>query len=228
MLNKEVIELIKAASVINNKLIVSYPNTTVKNISGDVQGIIDFSTVSDEFPEMGFWDVGSFLNSISILEDPKITIGGNILTAKDEYSSINYVLSSPEICADATTDPRIITSTLSIDSIVEVDINSSTMQRMKKGSNVFRNLKDFFFVKKGDEFFVRTGNKSSFNSSDNAFTLKLEPNKINGEDFEIAIPIENFLGVPDMDFKMSVHEKNGQFRISLSNPIIKLVLSLKR
>jgi len=228
MFNKNSIEIIRGIGEINNKTILEYPRTTISNVTKDINGIVDFSILGDSFDTIGIWDLSSFLNALSVLEDPVITLDNNIITAKDEYSSISYVTSSTNILGDAVCDPAIVTSTLGIPSIVDVNMTTDVVNRIKKGVNVFKNLKDLRWTKSGDIFTVSTTNKESFNASSNSFQLKLDTDKLEGPDFEITIPAENFLQLPSIDFDFKVHEKSGQHRISMSNAIYKFVLSLSK
>jgi len=226
MLNKEAISIIQGISEVNNQAIISWPTTTITNVIKDVNGIVNFDKVCEEFDEFGIWDLGSFLGSLSILENPTISMKDNIITASDEYSNINYVTSSPNILGDSVCDPRIVSSTLAIESSVEVEINTDTIARIKKGVSLFKNLKDLAFIKKDGDFCVKTTNKESFNSSKNAYTLYLQTTKNLGENFEITIPAENFLLIPTMDYTMKVHQKDGRYRISMSNEIFSFALSI--
>jgi len=228
MLNKESLQIIQGMQEINNSAIISYPVSTISNKTKDILGKVYFDKLTDEFPEFGVWDLGSLLSSINILEEPTISLDGNILTAKDSYSKINYVTSSPSILGDSVCDAKIIDSTLAIESVVDVSMSTDIVSRIKKGAKAFSNLKDAQFSKVGDTFMVKTLNKESFNASSNSFELKLDSTKCVGNDFDIVIPISNFLSLPDIDFEFKVHEKNGQYRITMTNSIFAFVLSLKK
>ena len=228
MLSKATLQIIQGLSLINNKIVLEYPQSTITNLTQDIHGIIHLDKTNDSFETIGLWDSASFLAAISVLDEPTISLTDNILTAKDEYSTINYVVSSPSICEDAVTDPKIITSTMGINSDVEVRMDVDLVARVKRGLSIFKTLKDIFFIKEGDVFYLETGNKESFSTSQNSYRLKLTATKIQGEDFKICIPGENFMSLPNMDMEFKIHHKDGQRRISMSNEIMSFVLSLKR
>jgi len=226
LLNKETLQILQSITGITNSAIITYPITTIQNYNKNVIGIIDFSVNEDGgWEEFGIFDLSNFLNALTVLNDPKIILENSTIIAKDEDSEIQFVTSYPDALQDFTTSPNKVETTLAVDSVVEVDVSVDTINRIRKGANVFKTLKDLFLVKEGSEFYIRTGNKNKFNSKENSYSIKLEPELIKGDDFEIAIPIDNFLTLPQIDFKLMIKEKNGQYRVTLTNKIFKFVLS---
>jgi len=228
MLNKDSIQIIKGMSQINNQAVIEYPISTIANPTRDVLGLVNFEVITKEFDDFGLYDTVSFLGALDILDDPKIEKNNNVIKAYDENSTIEYVTSDPSILSESTFNPEIVKSTLDISPIVSCNIDVDTFNKIKKGVNVFKTLKDLFFVKVGNDFYIKTGNKETFAQSSNSYQLKLNCNTIIGSDFEIAIPAENFLSLPVMEYKLGIHEKNGNYRISMVNEIFKFVLAIKR
>jgi hypothetical protein len=115
-------------------------------------------------------------------------------------------------------------------SVVEIPINTEIFTKIKKGSSVFKNLKDLFIIKEGDSIYLKTGNKESYSHSQNSYKHNLTPSTISGKDFELVIPIENFLSLPLMDFDMKVkyNEKKDEYRLVFQNDIFKFILALKQ
>jgi len=226
LLNKETLQILQSITGITNSAIVTYPITTIQNYNKNVIGTIDLSVNEEKgWDEFGIFDLSNFLNAISVLEDPKIELDENSIIAKDKDSEIQFVTSYPSALQDFTTSPSKVTTTLQADSVIEVNIDTNIINRIRKGANVFKTLKDLFLVKEGSEFYLRTGNKKKFVSKENSYSIKLEPELIRGDDFEIAIPVDNFLSLPLIDFKLSIKEKNGQYRVALTNNIFKFILS---
>ena len=226
MLNKDTLQILQSIIGITNSAIISYPQTVIQNYNKDVIGIIDFSQHEENsWEEFGIFDLSNFLSALSVLDNPKIELNENSIVAKDNDSEIQFVTSYPSALQDFTTSPSKVTTTMQADSVVEVEVNIDTINRIRKGANVFKTLKDLFLVKEGEEFFIRTGNKKKFNSKENSYSIKLEPELIRGDDFEIAIPIDNFLALPLINFNLSIKEKNGQYRVALTNNIFKFILS---
>ena len=208
MLNKYTLQILQSITGITNSAIITYPETIIQNHNKDVIGIIDFSVNDSEaWDEFGIFDLSNFLGAISVLDNPEISLEDNYIVAKDSTSEIKYVTSYPDALSDFTTDPKKVTSTLQANSVVEVDIDTDTINKIRKGANVFKTLKDLFLIKEENEFYLKTGNKKKFNSQENSYSIKLEPEVISGEDFEIAIPIDNFLSLPSINFKLLVKEK---------------------
>lgn len=226
MLNKETLQILQSITGITNSAIITYPITTIQNYNKNIIGTIDFSVNEDGgWEEFGIFDLSNFLGALTVLNDPKIILEDNTIIAKDEDSEIQFVTSYPDALQDFTTNPSKVETTLAVDSVIEVNISTDTINRIRKGANVFKTLKDLFLVKEGDNFYIRTGNKNKFNSKENSYSIKLEPELVKGDDFEIAIPINNFLTLPQIDFKLMIKEKNGQYRVTLTNKIFKFVLS---
>jgi len=226
LLNKETLQILQSITGITNSAIITYPITTIQNYNKNVIGTIDFSVNEDGgWEEFGIFDLSNFLGALTVLNDPKIILEDNTIIAKDEDSEIQFVTSYPDALQDFTTNPSKVETTLAVDSVIEVNISTDTINRIRKGANVFKTLKDLFLVKEGDNFYIRTGNKNKFNSKENSYSIKLEPELVKGDDFEIAIPINNFLTLPQIDFKLMIKEKNGQYRVTLTNKIFKFVLS---
>jgi hypothetical protein len=230
MLNENSIQILNTITNITNSAIISYPVTTITNSTRDILGNIDFSTIdSDTWQEFGIMDLSSFLNSIGILDTPTIEQNDIFIKAYDPNSTIEFVTSYPSTLEDFTANPEIIESTSRTDSVLEVGIDSTLFTKIKKGSSVFKNLRDLFIIKKGDEIYLKTGNKETFSSASNSYTHYLEPTLNKGKDFEIIIPIENFLNLPLMDFTMKVkyNEDKDAYRLLFENEIFKFLFTLK-
>jgi len=227
MLNENSIQILQSIVNITNSAILSYPVTTIQNQNRNVIANIDFSKIDDEFEEYGIFDLSSFLGALSVLEAPVITLQNKVIEAKDSDSQIKFVTSSPSSLEDFTTNPAKITTTCSAKSVVEVQIDTDLINRIRKGASVFKTLKDLFIIKEGDKIILKTGNKESFARQDNSYTINLEPSLCHGDDFNIAIPIDNFLSLPAMDFNLAIKQgPDGSFRVVMENQIFQFVLSV--
>lgn len=230
MLNKNTIQVLQSVVPITNSVIISYPVTTIQNETKDVMGNINLEVLGEkQFDEFGIFDLSSFLGAVGILEEPNIELNNGIITAKDSDSSIKFVTSSPSSVSDFTTNPKYITSSCAVHSVVEVSISTEMISKIRKGVNLFKTLKDVFIVKNGDDIFLKTGNKESFARNDNSYQVRLDPLVNMGKDFELAIPVENFLSLPSIDYtlKIKYNEEVKVYRIIIENTIYQFVLSIK-
>jgi hypothetical protein len=231
MLNTNTLDVLKTITPITNSAIISYPVTTITNSSRDILANIDFSKIDDEsWEEFGIMDLSSFLNSISILDDnPTIEQDNVFIKAYDENSTIQFVTSYPSTLEDFTTNPEIIESTSRAESILEVQIDTNLFSKIKKGSSTFKNLRDLFIIKEGDKVYLKTGNKETFTSTSNSYTHYLNPCLDKGKDFELIVPVDNFLNLPLMDFTMKIkhNPKTEEFRLLFENEIFKFLFTLK-
>jgi len=230
MLNKNTLDVLNAITNVTNSAIISYPVTTITNSRRDTLCNIDFSKIDDEsWKEFGIMDLNSFLNAINILDEPSITQDDIYIKASDENSKIEFVTSYPSTLDDFTIDPDIITSTANATSVVEVPINIEVIQKIKKGAQVFKNLNDLFIIKEGSKIFLKTGNKESYTRTQNSYSITLDCTLNTGKDFELVIPIENFLNLPNMDFTMKVKHKEttDEYRLIIENDIFQFLFTLK-
>jgi len=230
MLNNNSIQILQSITSITNSALISYPVTTITNANKDVLGNIDFSAIDpDGWDEFGIFDLNSFLGALSVLDEPNITMENRVILAEDSDSSISFLTATPSAVSDYITDPDNITTTVAAPSVVEVPIDTVLITKIRKGVNVFKTLKDLFIVKNDEGVFLRTGNKESFTRNDNSYKVKLAPSVNTGNNFEVAIPVENFLSLPSMDFTLKV-KYNAQYdayRITAENAIFQFVLSIK-
>jgi hypothetical protein len=215
---------------ITNSAIISYPVTTITNSQRDVLCNIDFSKIDEEFwQEFGIMDLSSFLNAISILDEPTIKQDGVFIKAYDTNSTIEFVTSYPSTLEDFTANPEIIESTSKAPSILEVPITADLFTKIKKGASVFKNLLDLFIISEDGKVYLKTGNKETYTSTSNSYTHYLEPDINKGKDFKLIIPIDNFLNLPQMDFTMKVkyNEARDEYRLLFENDIFKFLFTLK-
>jgi hypothetical protein len=230
MLNKNVRDVLNSIKTITNSAIITYPVSTITNAKRDILANIDFSKIDDEpWEEFGIFDLNSFLSAISILDDPTIEQDGVFIKAQDPNSKVEFVTSYPSTLEDFTANPKIIESTAKADSILEVPIDTDLFTKIKKGSSVFKNLLDLYIVKEDDKVYVKTGNKETYSSTSNSYTHYLEPTLSTDKNFEIIIPIENFLALPLMDFTMKVkyNKEKDAYRLIFENEIFTFLLTLK-
>lgn len=229
MLNKESLSILNNITNITNSVMIKYPITTIANGSSDLFMNIDFSKVSEKFEDYGIYELSSFLNALGALESPTVIMKDKVIVASDNNSNIQFLTSSAESLQKYTTNPENITSTCSALSVVEVPVNVDLMNKIRKGANVFKTLKDLFIVKEGDKLYLKTGNKETFNSRNNSYSINLEPSLNTGDDFEIVIPIESFLSLPSIDFTLKVkyNPKTNMRRITMENEIFQVVLTVK-
>jgi hypothetical protein len=112
---------------------------------------------------------------------------------------------------------------------MEVDIDTKLMQKIRKGSAIFKTLKDLFIIKDENGVFLKTGNSEGYSKTSNSYSIQLTPTTDTANDFSIAIPIENFLSLPQMDYTMKIkyNEKHDSYRITFENEIFKFILAVK-
>ena len=215
----------QSVTSITNSIYVTYPVTPFCNINRDIFGLIDFGKIENKFESFGIFDLQNFLNALSALDNPSIELKDNKIIANDETSSISYVTSHSYTLENFIVEKEDIDTTINAKSILEFEINTDVLGKIKKGVNVFKNLKDLFIVKNNEGVFLKTGNKQSFSVSENSYKMKINPSLDIADNFEISIPVENFLALPKIDFTLKIKQKGEEYRIILENEIFKFLLT---
>jgi len=229
MLNQEVQSLIKKLIPVNNQMIIT------KNMLGrdEFRSIIyraNLGLLDSEIEEFGIFDVSSFLSALELLDDATITLDDNLINATDGVNSLQFITSSTESLDDIHVNESNITTTLAFDSILEFEMTSDIISKIKKASNVFKTFDTCYIVKKGDDVSIKLGIKDSFNSSVNTFNIRIDPKLSTSQEYELAITLESILKIPESDYNLMVKYKESAdaYRIVLENKLLTFVLSLKQ
>lgn len=228
MLTNETREVLKSLIPINNTMIVS----------SEMTGTDEFKSILfkadlgqlEEIEEFGIYDVTSFLSALDLLEEPEIVLDGNLITAKDSNSSLQFVTSDVSSLEDVHIKPSNINTTLDIESILEFTFNSDALNKIKKSANVFKTFDTVYVVKEGSTVQMKLGAMESYNKSNNSFTLNVDATLETSKDFHIAVPLETLMKVPAMDYNFMVkyNEERDTYRVVLENQLLTFLMSLKK
>lgn len=232
MLSQQTQTILKSLLQINNSFVVQYPKFTIIDEFKSLPGVINISAFETEFEEFGIFDGANFLSALDLLQNPVITLKGNMIQAKDENSVMNFVTSDPSSLEESCTNEKIITTTEAVESVMEFIFNVDTISKIKKAAGIFKTMDTLFLVKSENdsEVYLKIGSKTNFVSSDNSYSLKIQPTINKTSNINLAIPLENILKLPQVDYICMVkyNEEKDMHRIILKNEIYTFLLSLMK
>jgi len=227
MLNKDSRAMLKSLVQINNSAIIEdtiYSKDEFSNISYK----FELSKLeSEKVTPFGIFDMGSFLSALDLLEDPVIVLDNNIISATDTDSTLKFVTSDISSLEDISVDPQIIDSTLAIDSILEFNFGSNTLAKLKKGAATFKTF-DTVYITNGEKTQLKLGTKDSFAKSNNSFAITVDNTLDTDKDFEIILPLDSLLKLPNMDYTLMVkyNPDRDAYRVVVQNTLLTFVMSL--
>lgn len=228
MLNADTRTLLKNLININNQMIIS----DVMTGADEFKSIIFKANIGkiDIIPEeFGIFDTANFLQAMELLDEPSITYDkeSKSIVAKDGESTLSFLTSDPS-SLDVVVEAERIDTTVAAPSVLVMDFDTDSLQKIKKASGVFKNFDTLWIVNEGGKTEMKLGTQNSFAKSSNSFKINIEP-EVNEKEFSIALPIESILKVPQMSYKLHVkyNEARDAYRIVLQNELLEFVLSLK-
>ncbi len=229
MLSKDTRSIMKSMLGINNSMIIETPAIYGKDEFNSIFYRMNTSQLeTSDIDEFGIFDCTSFLSALDLLESPEIKREGNLIVAKDENSVMKFVTSDVSSLEDIQINPKVIESTLAVDSVLEFTFGVQALTKIKKASATFKTFDTVFIIKDKDGLQLKLGTKDSFTKSNNSFGMKFETDIDNSSDFEIALPMESLLKIPSMEysFKIKYNEAKDSYRVVLDNSILTFVMSL--
>ena len=230
MLNTNTQSVLKSILPINNSFIMSYPKMTIVDEFKTVMGMIDMEKLGDEFEEIGIFDGAKFLGALDLMQDATFTLNNNIITAKDETSSMNFLTSSPSSLEDVTAKESIFETTIAAPSVTEFDITSDTLSRVKKAAGIFKTMNALFLTCVNGTVTMRLGAKETFNISDNSYSIGVDTTTNTSKDFELPIPLENVMKLPNVDYTVHVkyNEERDVYRVLFMNDLYTFLFTLMK
>lgn len=231
MITNETRTILKSLLSVNNEMIIE-PTMHGADEFKSIMFRANLNRLEDDFEEFGIYDTASFLNALELLDNPEITLedNGSMIKAKDSNSEMKFVTSPPSSLDSVQINPRVIDSTLKIDTILEFSFDTELINTIKKTAGVFKTFDTAFLINSEEGTFLKLGAKDSFSRSNNSFSVKVDTVINTEKEFELAIPLEGFLKFPAMeyDFKVKHNEEKDAYRVILENELLIFLLSLKR
>ena len=226
MLNKDTRDMLQSLTTITDKFKLQN-KTTIMDAFNQLIVSIDFEKLGENFTEpIYIGEMPQLLGAIGLIDDPVITKNKNIINIKNDISTIKY------LCADEKSIPdvkyKIIESTKNVKSSLEFTLTTDIIELIKKGAGVFKTLNTIFINKADDKLVLSLGINQSFNAAHNEFDISINKfNDIQNQNFEIKIPVQSFLRIPqaEYNFEVKYNTSKKSYRVYLNNALIEVVMS---
>lgn len=229
MINNDTRTLLKSLLQVNNSMIIE-PTMHGCDEFRSILFRANLGELEEDFEEFGIFDTTSFLSALELLEEPTISIKDNLIVANDEYSTMNFVTSDPSTLEDVQINPKVIDSTLAIDTVLSFPFGTELINKIKKSAGVFKTFDTVFLINTPNGTEMKVGAKDSFSKSNNSFAVSMDSDINVNKEFELAIPLDGLLKIPPMDYELHVkyNEAKDAYRVVLDNKLLTFVMSLKK
>ena len=183
-LSKHTIEVLKNFKVINPSIFVKGGNIiSTRNIADTV---LANATVTETFPnDFGIYDLGVFLNTVSLFDDPTLDFSEEgilvIKEAESETQSV-YRYSDEDVIIFPEEDSIPFT-----DHVLEFDLDKGDVARLVKASTVMT-VSDVQIHNENDKIMITVHDMK--NSLSNSYSIEVGDNT-NGHDFKINFKMDN-------------------------------------
>jgi len=219
MLNQNVIHVLKSLNTITNTGILRYPTTILNNPSGDVVVRVRLDKLdSEEFPEIGVYNLSEFLSTFKLFDEYKCSVLDNIVSITSNTSSIQYITSNISVLDGYDKPESIFTRTIEFPSVCSVEITEEDMKKIRTASGIFKELNEVIFTSKDGDLEIKLGNTNNFNAKSNSFSIA-KNNTNCTKDFTVKVPAENFNALPSSTYKLEVkyNKSKDAFRVVLNS-----------
>lgn len=197
-LKKQTIEVLRNFNGINQGILFREGNT-IRTMSV-MRTIFASAVVEDVFPkEFAIYDLGEFLSTISLFENPDIQFKDEYFIVAEGTSKVKYFYSNPNVVVSAP-EKQVAMPTPDI----TFNLAKSQIDQLLKASAVMK-LKDFAVTDGGVKVFNR-------NSVGNQYTIDLEMETNGNKGFEYTIKVDNLKFIPS-DYAVAISSKGiSQFK----------------
>jgi hypothetical protein len=182
-ISKETINILKNFATISNNLRI-YPGNELATISPQ-QSIFAKATVTDTFPvDACIYELNSFLDLISYMENQEIEFGEKSLTISNDGSTFEYYYASPDVIMAPPQGKSI-----DLDSFYQFTLSSADVALITKAAAISA-AEQIVFKAENGKAVLHVGNKAR----------SLTQSKVIGNTdltFTAILNVENFRVVPD-------------------------------
>jgi len=188
---KNTIEILKELKGIEDKVVVSYPYTTISNNQLVVARIYT-KDIDEEFEEFGVNNLRQFLSLIDSIGGD-IEQDGNTLIIRGKVKQV-YETTNPEFLENYTFDAEIFDKVLAVEPETELSLSKEDIKTIKKMANILGH-RQVIFDRPNNKVIVTTLN------DDGSFQNPTEIDvNMSGGDTKIIIDIEHIQKLPEQDY----------------------------
>jgi len=184
-LSDRTVNLLRNFSTINQSILFKQ-GTKLRTISV-MKNILAEANVDEDFPqEFGVYDLGQFLNSLSLFQEPELNFTGeSFVTVKEGKQRSKYFFADPSVIVSPP-DKSITLPTVD----VEFTLKSAQLDRLLKAAAVYH-LTDLSIVGDGKEIKLKVHDRK--NETSNDFSIIVG---VTDKTFELHFKVENIKIVP--------------------------------
>ena len=184
-LSDRTVNLLRNFSTINQSILFKQ-GTRLRTISV-MKNILAEANIDEDFPQdFGVYDLGQFLNSLSLFQEPELNFTGeSFVTVKEGKQGSKYFFADPSVIVSP---PDKQLSLPSVD--VEFSLTSSQLDRLLKAAAVYH-LTDLSVVGNGKEIKLKVHDRK--NDTSNDFSIIVG---VTDKEFELHFKVENIKIVP--------------------------------
>ena len=193
-ISKNTFEVLKNFSEINENLLIK-PGNELKTISV-MKNVLAKATIEETFDkEFAIYDLNSFLNVLSLYDNPEITLNDDYLTISKGNSSTKFWYADPSLVVAPTKDINMPSKD------IEVNITQGNNTDLLKASNIMQ-LPDIALVsKEGKIKMVATDKK---NKTSNVYEVEVATTT---SKFSMYFKRDNLRMIPG-DYDLAISHKN--------------------
>tara|TARA_R100000742_G_C4275756_1_gene96431 strand:+ start:1225 stop:1911 length:687 start_codon:yes stop_codon:yes gene_type:complete len=184
-LSDRTVNLLRNFSTINQSILFKQ-GTRLRTISV-MKNILAEANIDEDFPQdFGVYDLGQFLNSLSLFQEPELNFTGeSFVTVKEGKQRSKYFFADPSVIVSP---PDKQLSLPSVD--VEFSLTSAQLDRLLKAAAVYH-LTDLSVVGNGKEIKLKVHDRK--NDTSNDFSIIVG---VTDKEFELHFKVENIKIVP--------------------------------
>lgn len=196
-ISKETLSVLKNFRDLNSNIYVS-PGSVIKTIT-PAKNVMAEAVVKEDFPvPFGLWDLGSFLGTISLFDDPDFSFEEKCVVISNGNSRVKYHYSEPSLLTVPTKNVNMP------ETVVSVDLSEDQFNELKRAGAVL-GLSDLSFVSDNSDITATLFDKSGANN--NTYSIKIENAHFDeGVSFNYDFKIDNLRFIPG-SYVMNLAEK---------------------
>ena len=190
---KNTINVLKELKNIEDKVVVSYPYTTISHNQLVVARIYS-EQIDEEYNEFGINNLRQFLSLVDSIGGD-IEQDGNILVLRGKVKQ-TYETTNPEFLENYTFDANIFTKVLGVEPETELTLTKEDISTIKKMSGILGH-RQVIFDRANNKVIITTLN------DDGSFQNPTEIDVVmSGGDTKIIIDVDNLLKIPEQDYNI--------------------------
>tara|TARA_R110001583_G_scaffold88603_1_gene229608 strand:+ start:1781 stop:2455 length:675 start_codon:yes stop_codon:yes gene_type:complete len=196
-LSKNTLDILKNFSTINSNILVE-PGNVIKTVS-PVKNVMSQATVKEKFDcQFGIWDLGKFLGTISLFEDPDFSFDDKHVTISGSNGTkVTYYYSEPKLLTTINKDIKMP------ETVVSFELKNDDFSELQKAAAVLQ-LPDLSLRSDGGRMQLVALDKKDVTSNNYSIDLGILPH--DDHDFEFYFKVENLKLLPG-NYNVEVTEK---------------------